>query len=67
MDGKGRARDNIFTERFWRSFKYEEVYLADYSTPREARLGIARYMRFYNTERPHQALEYRRPVELYYG
>jgi putative transposase len=67
MDGKGRARDNIFTERFWRSLKYEEVYLADYSTPREARLGIARYMRFYNTERPHQALEYRRPVELYYG
>ena len=67
MDGKGRATDNIFTERFWRSLKYEEIYLADYSSPREARTGIARYMGFYNTERPHQALDYRRPVELYRG
>jgi putative transposase len=65
MDGKGRARDNIFTERFWRSLKYEEVYLADYGSPREARLGIARYITFYNRERPHQALDYRRPAELY--
>ena len=65
MDGKGRATDNIFTERFWRSLKYEEVYLADYANPREARQGITRYMAFYNTERPHQALEYRRPAELY--
>lgn len=65
MDGKGRATDNIFTERLWRSLKYEEVYLADYASPRAAREGIARYFRFYNTERPHQALEYRRPVELY--
>lgn len=67
MDGKGRAYDNIFTERLWRSVKYEEVYLADYGTPREARQGIARYLTFYNTERPHQALNYRRPVELYHG
>lgn len=65
MDGKGRATDNIFTERFWRSLKYEEVYLADYANPREARQGMTRYIAFYNTERPHQALEYRRPAELY--
>jgi putative transposase len=67
MDGKGRALDNIFTERLWRSLKYEEVYLADYGAPREARDGIGRYLRFYNTERPHQALDYRRPAELYLG
>lgn len=67
MDGKGRAHDNIFTERFWRSLKYENVYLADYGSPREARQGIADYMRFYNTERPHQALANRRPIQLYRG
>jgi putative transposase len=67
MDGKGRAYDNIFTERLWRSLKYEEVYLADYASPREARVGIGRYFQFYNTERPHQALDYRRPVDLYLG
>lgn len=65
MDGKGRATDNIFTERFWRSLKYEEVYLADYDSPRAARQGIARYITFYNTERPHQALGYQRPSERY--
>jgi putative transposase len=67
MDGKGRALDNIFTERLWRSLKYEEVYLADYGTPREARDGIGGYLTFYNTERPHQALNYRCPAELYLG
>jgi putative transposase len=67
MDGKGRALDNIFTERLWRSLKYEEVYLADYATPREARDGIGRYLTFYNTERPHQALNYGYPAELYLG
>ena len=67
MDGKGRAHDNIFTERLWRSLKYEEVYLADYDNPREARVGIGQYFQFSNTERPHQALDYRRPVELYRG
>ena len=67
MDGKGWALDNIFTERLWRSLKYEEVYLADYGTPREARHGIADYFTFYNTERPHQALDYRRPADLYLG
>jgi putative transposase len=67
MDGKGRAYDNIFTERLWRSLKYEEIYLADYGSPRQARQGIAGYFAFYNTERPHQALDYRRPVDLYLG
>lgn len=66
MDGQGRAHDNIFTERLWRSLKYEEVYLADYGSPREARHGIGQYFQFYNTERPHQALQYRRPVDLYH-
>jgi putative transposase len=65
MDGRGRALDNIFTERFWRSVKYEEVYLHDYTTPRIARQGLSRYMEFYNHERPHQALSYRTPAEVY--
>ncbi len=65
MDGRGRAFDNIFTERFWRSLKYEEIYVHDYGSPREARQGITEYMRFYNHERPHQALDYRRPWEVY--
>lgn len=65
MDGKGRAIDNIFTERFWRSLKYEEVYLKDYSTPGEAGKGIKDYINFYNNERPHQSLNYRTPVEVY--
>jgi putative transposase len=66
MDGKGRAIDNIFTERFWRSIKYEEVYLSDYTSPREARRGISKYMNFYNNERPHQSLAYKTPAEAYY-
>ena len=65
MDGRGRAVDNIFTERLWRSVKYEEVYLHDYGSPREARQSLARYFRFYNFERPHQALDYRTPADLY--
>ena len=65
MDGKGRAIDTIFTERFWRSVKYEAVYLHEYDNPRTARAGIARYIDFYNTERPHQALAYQRPVARY--
>jgi len=65
MDGKGRALDNIFTERLWRTVKYEEVYLHDYGTPREARQSLAQYLRFYNHERPHQALGYRTPAEAY--
>ncbi|MBP7092131.1 MAG: IS3 family transposase [Anaerolineaceae bacterium] len=65
MDGRGRAMDNIFTERLWRSLKYEEVYLNDYESPREARMGITRYFNFYNFERPHQALGYRTPAQVY--
>jgi putative transposase len=66
MDGKGRATDNIFTERLWRSLKYEEVYLNEYSSPRQAREGIQSYLSFYNTKRPHQALGYRTPAEVYH-
>ncbi len=65
MDGRGRAMDNIFTERLWRSVKYEEVYLHDYQTVREAKEGISRYLAFYNQERPHQSLDYRTPDEVY--
>ena len=66
MDGRGRAMDNIFTERLWRSVKYEEVYLHDYDSPREARQGIERYFDFYNFERPHQSLDYRTPEEVHF-
>jgi putative transposase len=65
MDGKGRALDNIFTERLWRTIKYEEVYLKDYATPREARRELGQYLTFYNQERLHQALDYRPPAEIY--
>ena len=67
MDGRGRALDNIFTERLWRSVKYEEVYLHDYADPREARLGLTRYFDFYAHQRPHQALGYRTPAQVYFG
>ena len=66
MDGKGRAMDNIFTERLWRSVKYEEVYLNDYATVSEARQGIGNYINFYNQERPHQSLSYKTPAEMYF-
>jgi putative transposase len=65
MDGRGRAMDNIFTERLWRSVKYEEVYLKDYASVPEARQGIRAYFHFYNEERPHQSLGYRTPAEVY--
>ena len=67
MDGKGRALDNIFTERLWRSVKYEEVYLNDYANPKEARRGLAEYLHFYDYHRPHQALNYQTPAAIYYG
>jgi putative transposase len=66
MDGKGRALDNIFVERLWRSVKYEEVYPNDYASPRDARAGLTRYLAFYNHERPHQALNYQTPAEVYF-
>jgi len=65
MDGRGRALDNVFVERLWRSVKYEEVYLKEYRTVIEATEGLRRYFRFYNEERLHQALGYRAPAELY--
>ncbi len=65
MDGKGRALDNIFTERLWRTIKYEEVYLHSYAHPKEARQSLTRYLDFYNHRRPHQALGYRTPAEVY--
>jgi putative transposase len=67
MDGRGRCMDNIFVERLWRSLKYEEVYMKDYASVREAHAGIDRYFRFYNHERLHQSLEYRTPAALYLG
>jgi putative transposase len=66
MDGKGRALDNIFTERLWRTVKYENVYLKGYTSPREARLGIAAFLAFYNSRRVHQSLSYHTPAEIYY-
>jgi len=65
MDGRGRAIDNIFTERLWRSVKYEEVYLNDYLTPKQARQGLRTYLHFYNHHRPHQSLGYLTPAEVY--
>jgi putative transposase len=67
MDGRGRAFDNIFTERLWRSVKYEDVYLKDYAAVDEARAGLGNYFGFYNTARPHQALAYRTPAEVHFG
>jgi putative transposase len=65
MDGRGRATDNIFTERLWRTIKYEEVYLHEYASPKEAYRQLANYIRFYNLERPHQALDYRTPAQVH--
>jgi putative transposase len=67
MDGKGRALDNIFVERLWRTVKYEEVYLKEYATPRQARQGLSSYLQFYNEERLHQALGYQTPAAVYSG
>ncbi|MCB1160820.1 MAG: transposase, partial [Leptospiraceae bacterium] len=67
MDGKGRALDNIFVERLWRSVKYEEVYLKDYKTVQEAREGLGNYFEYYNFKRPHQSLEYKKPYEVHFG
>ena len=67
MDGKGRWRDNVFVERLWRSVKYEEVYLHAYADLVEARRGIGGYLGYFNDERPHQALGYRTPSEIYFA
>ncbi len=65
MDGRRGYLDNIFIERLWRSLKYEEVYLRDYSLVPEARAGISNWFRFYNYQRPHQSLAYRTPAAVY--
>lgn len=65
MSGKGRCWDNIFVERFWRSLKYEEVYLKQYSCTEEAYDGISSYIKMYNKRRPHSSLNYRTPEEVY--
>jgi putative transposase len=67
MDGRGRAYDNIFIERLWRSVKYEDVYIKQYATIPEAHAGLIRYFEFYNTVRPHQALGYKTPAQVYFG
>jgi putative transposase len=67
MDGRGRAFDNIFVERLWRSVKYEEVYLKDYQTVSDVRQGMNRYFPFYNNDRIHQSLEYRTPRTAHFG
>ena len=67
MDSKGRALDNVFTERLWRTIKYEEVYLKDYASPRQAREELKDYLRFYNEQRLHQSLDYRTPAEVYFA
>jgi putative transposase len=65
MDGKGRALDNIVTERVWRTGKYEEVYIPDSASPRETRQALTRSFALYTQERPHQALDYQTPAEVY--
>ena len=67
MDGRGRALDNVLVERLWRTVKYEEIYLKDYSTPKEARQGLERFFQLYNRQRPHQALGYQTPAAVYFG
>jgi putative transposase len=67
MDGRGRCFDNIFIERLWRSLKYEEVYLKNYTLVPEARASIGNWFRFYNHQRRHQSLGKRTPAELYLG
>lgn len=66
MDGKGRAIDNVFIERFWRSLKYEDIYLKAYATVADLHQGLARYVEFYSTKRPHQSLSGQTPASVYY-
>jgi putative transposase len=65
MDGRGRALDNLFVERLWRSLKYEDVYLKGYGTIAELTIGLTQYFAFYNAERPHQSLGNRTPNAVY--
>ncbi len=65
MDGKGRALDNIYVERLWRSLKYEDIYLKDYESTAELKAGLKKYFHFYNTERFHQTHDYQTPEVMY--
>ena len=67
MDGRGRALDNVFVERLWRSVKYEDIYIRSYETVPELHRGLVRYFGFYNDERPHQSLGYLTPAAVYRG
>jgi putative transposase len=67
MDSRGRALDNVFVERLWRSVKYEHVYLHDYASGLELEKGLGQYFTFYNTERPHQSLGYHTPAAVHFG
>jgi putative transposase len=66
MDGRGRALDNVFVERLWRSVKYEDVYLHNYEDGTQLYHGLGRYFRFYNDERPHQSLKYQTPAIVHF-
>ena len=65
MDGKGRALDNVFVERLWRSVKYEDIYLKSYESGADCHRGLASYFKFYSHERPHQSLDFRTPWEVH--
>lgn len=67
MDGKGRAMDNIFIERLWRSVKYEEIYVKEFQSVEQLRNSLKKYFDFYNNERPHQSYDGQTPAEIYYG
>jgi putative transposase len=67
MDGRGRYLDNIFTERLWRTVKYENVFLSSYQNLQEAQAGLTEYFQFYNHARPHQSLDNRSPAAVYFG
>lgn len=67
MDGRGRCMDNIFTERLWRSVKYEDVFLSSYQGIDDARAGLVKYFQFYNHKRKHQSLDYHTPASVYFG
>lgn len=67
MDGRGRCLDNIFTERLWRTVKYENVFLQSYQNIQEAQAGLTDYFQFYNHQRKHQSLDYKTPARVYFG
>ena len=66
MDGRGRCMDNIFTERLWRTVKYENIYLNEYHNASEAKQGLSEYFKFYNEKRKHQSLDYQTPAQIYF-